>query len=191
MAFAYVSGVIAGDGWIDWGNASPRIGLEAKDTDFVEHFADALKLLGLKPRKIYRKDTKRFVVRATAKKEFVHSLLNWKMSLDWIPDHQISFLRGLFDSEGSVYNSKNHYVVFTNFNIKLVYLCYVLLQKLGLNPFFMRIYHFRRNDNFSCLNGNEANYWQLFIYLHKNLQLLNRMKIFTIQRKANILQRSG
>jgi hypothetical protein len=183
--FAYASGVIAGDGWIDWGNASPRIGLDVRDKHFANTFANALKSLGLVPRQTYRTDRNAFVVRATAKKELVNSLLNWKMVLAWSTEEQLSFLVGLFDSEGTVYNYPSHHsVVFSNFNKELVYLCYVLLKKLGINHWSMRIYQNRQRKK-----GKEYLCYQLYIFRLDNLRLLDKMKIFSIPRKAELLHR--
>jgi intein-encoded DNA endonuclease-like protein/DNA-binding CsgD family transcriptional regulator len=118
---AYVLGVLAGDGWLSYYPTKRRcqIGLETVDEEFADEFRRCLnKVYGLNPskKKVFVKNPKwkdKYRVRSCCKAA-CEDLLSFGVPFrqdDWlIPpaiknasiDVQASYLRGFFDSEGSV-----------------------------------------------------------------------------------------
>jgi intein-encoded DNA endonuclease-like protein len=124
-AKAYILGVLCGDGWSYYNNVSPKqtyqVGLDATDKDFVNKFSNCLYIVyGLNAKRTKRKKRNAkwqiiFVSRICSKK-VCDDLLSYgvfKTKIWRIPkvifnsksSIQCSFLKGFFDSEGSV--SKN------------------------------------------------------------------------------------
>jgi intein-encoded DNA endonuclease-like protein len=125
----YVIGIRLGDGYTYESSDSYVIGLKAKDKEFVEEFGRRLgNILGRKPIRPW-KNTGRYVVEAVSKT--LYELLKKPVGLKRIkpyvehcPKCAAAFLRGLFDSEGSV--SKKGYIILYNTNYELL----VYTQKL-------------------------------------------------------------
>jgi len=110
LNMAYVLGVCKGDASVD-SNPSWKISLGCNDRKFRDSFYKGLEKIGLNPRKKQDSDsTQKYWVRANSKKfckwfngldiDFFHSLLE-KESLC------AEFIRGLFESEGSLYKPKS------------------------------------------------------------------------------------
>ena len=111
---AYIRGVLDGDGWINWGNTTPRIGLDVTDRAFADRFFSVLQNMGLTPHINMRKRhyTNRkyprfeqydytslsYIVMATCKKEWIEHLktLEFKTLVE-----KMAYLKGFYDSEGS------------------------------------------------------------------------------------------
>jgi len=137
-----VIGVVAGDGYATQltnkynGYNEVIIGVKVKDREFAEEFARCIGIvLGRKPPKIRLKNDGRFI--AEAKSKTLYELLKKPINIDKIRqyiEHDIrcigAFLRGFFDSEGSVYENGNIKVYISDKPL----LEYVndLLNKLGL-----------------------------------------------------------
>jgi len=120
---ANVISVVLGDGYTYEGNGNCVIRLRAKDKEFVEDFGRRLgNVLGRKPIKP-RKDAGKYI--AEAKSKTLHELLRKPVDLKRIrkyvehcPKCAAAFLRGLFDSEGSVY--EKGYIKLINSNYELL-----------------------------------------------------------------------
>jgi len=134
----YVIGVRLGDGYTYERSNNHLIGLKAKDKEFIEEFGRRLaNVLGRKPiRPIFRKDIGKYVIEAYSKT--LYELLRKPVDLKRIKpyvEHCLkcvaAFLRGLFDSEGSV--SKSGYVTLSNTNYEmLVYAQRLLWRYFGI-----------------------------------------------------------
>lgn len=105
-ALSYLLGVLLGDGWVTtvpkW-NVS-RVGLEAKDKEFVDCFGENLRKIGLNPLPIYLE--KRNVYRVLANnKRFVQWYKGLSLQeIEQIANkHPIGFIRGFYESEGCFY----------------------------------------------------------------------------------------
>jgi len=140
---AYVIGAKLGDGYTtrdrhtvkSYNNV--KIGLKVKDREFAEEFARCLaKVLGrpsIKPR--IRYSDKRYAVEVRS--ETLYQLLKKPVDLDRLKKYiehcdgcVAAFLRGFFDSEGSV-DKRGH---IRTYNTDLVLLTYIkdLLERLGI-----------------------------------------------------------
>ncbi len=136
---AYVIGVVAGDGWAVKTNARSgeyRVGARAKDIEFIEEFARCLgKVLGREPpRPVPVEDGLLLVyVRSRA----LYQLLQKPIDIDRIrrfiehcEDCKRSFLRGFYDSEGSVDNEGK--IRCLNTDTRLLRYVQKLLKLLGI-----------------------------------------------------------
>jgi intein-encoded DNA endonuclease-like protein len=131
----YVLGVLLGDGYVD----SEKVALNCRDKEFAEAFRNALEKIGLSP-------TIRF-----------GSMWNvWACSTEftkWVKQCNViefvernnlesAFLRGFYDSEGSLEDSNEEYghkaVVFYNTNIYLLKDIKRLLDRLGIHAVISR-----------------------------------------------------
>ena len=127
---AYVIGVVLGDRYIDKkkrvvkGYNRIRIGLDVKDKDFADEFARCLgKVLGRSPKKPRIRYQKRYVVEVASKT--LYQLLKKPVDLDRLRQYvehseecMAAFLRGFFDSEGSV--NERGYISISNTDIGLL-----------------------------------------------------------------------
>ncbi len=140
---AYVIGVKLGDGYAVRsrrpvkGYSRALIGLKVKDREFAEEFSRCLtKVLGRTPKRLrYVKSTKRYVVEV--KSETLYQLLRKPLDLDRLKKYIEhcgncvgAFLRGFFDSEGSV--NKSGYIYLSNTDLRLLEYVKHLLQRLGI-----------------------------------------------------------
>jgi len=140
---AYVIGVVLGDGYAYMkrraikGYNDVKIGLNAKDREFVEEFARCLAtVLGRRPIKPrYGRSSRRYVVEVESKT--LYELLRKPVDLDRLKKYiehcercVAAFLRGFADSEGSVYKRGHIFI----FNTDLRLLTYVkdLLKRLNI-----------------------------------------------------------
>jgi intein-encoded DNA endonuclease-like protein len=120
---AYVIGVLRGDGSLNRRGYNRRIRLQSVDLDFVLAFDRCLsKVLGTRRHTPWF-DTKRKEIHVEARSVLLHDFLNqaWEYLKPWI-EHCDScrsmFLRGFFDSEGSV--SEDGYVTCSNSDFPLL-----------------------------------------------------------------------
>jgi intein/homing endonuclease len=151
---AYVLGVAKGDGCIS--TAQRRIILSATDKDFVAAFKIALENWSKFNARFYSRDIKKPDYIKTRKTQWV-SYIDSKEAANFLANFdtkimseapkgiRCAFLKGLFDSEGSV--SKDS-VIFYNSNKCLIKLVYNLLMELGIEP---RINYYRAKS----LSGKE------------------------------------
>lgn len=142
---AYVIGVVAGDGYVCmkgnvWkGYRERRIGMKARDEDFVEEFARCLTaVLGRPPvpvNKTWSDDA--LYYRAEVKSKTLHDLLQKPIDVEKIRrfvEHcdrcRGAFLRGFFDSEGCV--TKSGVISIVNSDFRLLQYTRELLAHFGI-----------------------------------------------------------
>jgi intein-encoded DNA endonuclease-like protein len=133
---AYVIGVRLGDGNAYVNNTGYIIRLQAKDKEFVEEFGRCLgSVLGRKPIRPF-KDTRRTYAVVAASKT-LYELLKKPIDLKRIKkdvEHckkcTAAFLRGLFDSDGSV--NKNGYITLYNTDYEVLVYAQRLLRRFGI-----------------------------------------------------------
>jgi len=139
---AYILGCLEGDGWVALGKRHCTIALTAKDKDFIDAFSRSLATIGLAPeigwirggcrnRRYYR-------VYAYSKK-----FVEWFKNLPLEDIEQLlktdelikSFLKGYFDSDGSVTSSGGGQVQVrvVGTDPSLIGLTHKLLSKIGLS----------------------------------------------------------
>jgi len=131
----YVIGVCLGDGYAYENSSGYIIGLKANDKEFVEKFGRCLgNVLGRKPIRPW-KYAGRYLAEANSKT--LHELLRKPVDLKRIkryvehcPKCTAAFLRGLFDSEGSV--NKNGYITLYNTDYDLLVYAQKLLRRFGI-----------------------------------------------------------
>jgi intein-encoded DNA endonuclease-like protein len=134
---AYVIGVIVGDGNADIGNNKVTLG--TKDIEFAEAFKNAIEKIGLHVWIRWRKDRKRWVV-TCQKQEFARFLKQFKevprKILEWVvsEDEKRMFIRGFYDSEGSITLSSRGNIQYRiyNTNLELLEICQKFLTDLGI-----------------------------------------------------------
>ncbi|GBC69090.1 hypothetical protein HRbin01_00782 [archaeon HR01] len=139
---SYIIGVVAGDGCV-WRRSKPRkgyrdclVGMEVKDRDFAEEFSRRLAVvLGREPPRPRLKKDGKWVVSVMS--AVLYQLLKKPVDIRKIKpfveysDECIAmFLRGFFDSEGSVFKEGTIRVYNTDYRL----LCYTikLLERLGI-----------------------------------------------------------
>jgi intein-encoded DNA endonuclease-like protein len=140
---AYVIGVVLGDGYpyrrkrAIQGYNDVRIGLKAKDKEFVKEFGRCLaKVLGrrqIRPR--FRDDVGKYVVEVRS--QTLYELLRKPVDLERLKKYiehcegcVAAFIRGFADSEGSV--DKSGYIRIYNTNIELLTYVIGLLKRLNI-----------------------------------------------------------
>jgi intein-encoded DNA endonuclease-like protein len=139
---AYVIGVVLGDAFTSAKRYIRKgimytIALKAKDKEFVEEFARCIAIvLNRPPNKIrYERSTGQYIVEAKSKPlyELLRKSANLKKLRKYI-EHckkcMAAFLRGFFDSEGSV--SKYGYITLCNSNYGLLKYVQRLLKRFGI-----------------------------------------------------------
>ncbi len=121
---AYLIGAVAGDGFAYLSSHQAKIGLAAKDREFVEEFARCLaKVLNRPPPKPRLDRRGRYVVKVQSK--MLYGILKKPLDLNGIRqfvEHcdrcRASFIRGFADSEGGVARGE---ICIVNTDLKLLY----------------------------------------------------------------------
>ncbi len=179
---AYICGVILGDGYIH--KTTGSIELMVKDEDFANNFALFLKKWSTLTPYIYKR--KYFVVCLNSIETTKFLLENLNGLIDQIigtMDEKIicSFLRGLFDSEGSIYYDKkrgNVHLYMGITNRKIAENVKYLLSKIGIeSKFYIR----KQREGWKT-------FYKLEIQKRKMQQLFLEKIGFSIQRKQKILE---
>jgi len=146
FTWAYIKGVMDGDGDIDRSRTNPRLRLEVCSFGFAESFDSALRKVGLIPRWNQRDRVRTFngytfknhfyVVRATCPNETVERMLSLKLSTLSL---RIQWLIGFFQAEGGRrvlrYKGKNYVGnrwTITNRNQTFLQLVVSILLELGI-----------------------------------------------------------
>jgi intein-encoded DNA endonuclease-like protein len=190
---AYIIGVGLGDGYTE---KDGRIGLNAKDKEFVEEFAKNLStVLGRRPIKVkFKKNIGCYNVRVMSKT--LYELLRKPVDLKRIkkcvehcPECTAAFLRGLFDSEGHV--DATGYICIDNTDYTILVYAQKLLKRFGIEatgPYLVipkgtPIYDRRTGKQYKT---NEDCY-RLYIR-NGNLIKFYRCVGFTIKRKQKRLE---
>jgi len=133
---AYVIGVVLGDGYVVSLDYSKRIGLHAKDEEFVREFARCLAKILQRPVKVRFWKT-RGLFMAGACSAALYRLLRKPVHLERLrpyvehcDDCLASFLGGFFDSEGTV--SKAGLISIANTDLEMLRYVRRLLGRLGI-----------------------------------------------------------
>ncbi len=170
-----------------------RIGLEVKDIEFAYEFARCLgKVLGRSPKKPRYKSGKYAI---EVKSQTLYELLKKPVDLNRLIQYiehcencMAAFLRGFFDSEGSV-NEKG-YMYLINTDLRLLKYVKHLLQRLGIGTTGPRL-HKRRGTVF-YMTGRKytTNKDVYYIYIRANSNHSFYEKVgFTIKRKQKRLEK--
>ena len=135
---AYLLGVVLGDGCLSVNKKKYKyvVVLSAKDRDFVESFQKALsKIVGRIPKIYFDRKRGSWFCSIHNKILFNYLYRSFKEHSELIEKYPEAFLKGIFDSEGSVNkrkSSKNSYrwtLAIDNTDIELLNLCKDLLDK--------------------------------------------------------------
>jgi len=184
---SYVVGAVLGDGCLFY-NKGYQIQLVAKDREFVVYFGRCLTKL-LKRKRMYplfKRDgnkgwSKMYGMWATSKLLWLW-LQNWELHKTVVKSHPDSFLRGLYDSEGSICKRGGKEcleVVLVNTRRELLEFAEGLLKKLGIDS-YIYIINDRRKNRRTC--------YRLSITGKDNLLLFYDKVGFTIRRKQQRLE---
>ncbi|MEM3398828.1 MAG: LAGLIDADG family homing endonuclease [Nitrososphaerota archaeon] len=142
---AYIIGVVAGDGWtVKKKNGIYEVGAEVKDEDFIEEFSRCLgKVLRRDPPRPRQRKYGMLVV--SVKSKAPYELLQKPIDISRIApfvEHceecMRRFIRGFFDSEGSV--GGNKWISCYNSNIQLLQYVRKILNLLGIRTTEPKIY---------------------------------------------------
>jgi intein-encoded DNA endonuclease-like protein len=138
---AYILGVLYGDGYVSNCRQQYRAGLSATKKEFVECFTDALKKISLRPHTFLIRDSVKNPRHQDRYAVVVYSKIfyEWRKKLTLkdtkqllIDDHRLirSFLKGFYESEGSL-DKKRMKIVIYNSNEELLLLVLRMLKILN------------------------------------------------------------
>lgn len=184
--FAYSLGALIGDGFISF----PRIGggwvgLSVKDKDFAEYFKEKIDKWSRKKSRLffYRGFWKvhlTSVVVATVFKKFdIKKIVTYTMGI------KCMFLKGLFDSEGTV-DLKAKTIRFYNSDLKLINIVRNLLESIGIETRLLK-----RESEIHRIEGREflvKPVYCIYISRYKNIKTFYENIEFSILRKQKILR---
>lgn len=192
---AYILGVLAGDGYMDYSNKRMTyyIGLSATDKEFVERFKTVLfDFFKIKSTNEFRKSKKetwnnQYITRLCSKEVcgFINSFGNFCKDKWRVPDIiknsenniKCAFLKGFFDSEGEI-DSKAKRIGATSMNLKGLEEIENLLKSIGIISTMIK-----KKD--TRLNASQK--YILRLQDRKSMELFYKNIGFTIQRKHIIL----
>ncbi|WP_413398900.1 LAGLIDADG family homing endonuclease [Pyrococcus kukulkanii] len=169
-SLAYVVGVHLGDGSVSLDDRYRyRIRLKVVDREFAEAFAEALKDIGLRPSLYWENDSSRvgrWVVEAVSKELYMFLSGPREKLFEVAGRWPVEFLRGFFDSEGSVYVDKRNprigRIAIGNSDLEVLELCKELLEKLGISS---SIYLVKKAGDISYIRGKRYRYTRNFYIL--------------------------
>lgn len=160
-SLSYILGVLLGDGYVTQRNKTRTIFLTAKDEPFCVAFYEALKEIGLNPN-LWQLRTKMYRVAACSV-----AFLDWYRELalqdigKLVIDYSEDFVRGFYDSEGSliIWKGKPDIRIF-NTNVGILKLVKKTLINLGFETSLLisRKQELKRKTLFSLriLDGKES-----------------------------------
>jgi hypothetical protein len=184
-SFFYLLGVYYGDGWI---NGNRTFGLVVKDYDFIKEFSkSSMEWCKILPK--YKYLEKRGLHSARIYSSIVCYLIkcfNIKLLEAESTKNKVTFLRGLYDSEGSAHigkqpngqRRKTPEISFVNENKQLVDIVFNLLLSFNINP---KIY----SDKGSSFNPDGI-YYRIRIFERESVINFFKLIGFSIKRKQNI-----
>lgn len=178
--FSYILGVLYGDGWVrscrNNGCFNYRVGLKAKDIEFVESFRRSLITIGLRPSKIRSRRDKNHDNWSTQFEMEAHSKLfyEWFKSLTLdqaygllqTPEMKREFVRGFYESEGCLHwqNKENFNLTLVNTNLKLLKMVKRILDDLGFDFYLYNGKKIRENwSRLYCLRINKRKSIERFL----------------------------
>ncbi|ASJ14201.1 LAGLIDADG family homing endonuclease [Thermococcus radiotolerans] len=136
---AYIVGAYLGDASVSERNYQYRIRLKVIDRDFAQNFEKALRAIGANPRAGFehnRSRANRWWVEVTNKELFMFLKGPKEKLFEVARAYPKEFLRGFFDSEGTVIFSKKSkmlYVSASNYDTEVLRLCQDLLDGLKIH----------------------------------------------------------
>jgi intein-encoded DNA endonuclease-like protein len=186
----YILGVIYGDGFVDV--KFKKTCLNVTDKDFADNFAVVLeKWSGKKPTARYNKKRKYYEVRLYGKR-IASFLKNFDVMTISSASEEVkcSFLKGLYDSEGTVaaYNLDNpkkasRKIGFYNADEELLRLVIRILKDVGFKNIKLNS---KRRSGF----GSKRKQYEILLYGKKNLELFHQKIGFSIKRKLKQLEKA-
>jgi len=192
---AYILGVLAGDGYLDYSSKrrAYQIGLSATDKEFVDEFKKILfNYFGIKPTSEFKKIkvknwNNQYITRLCSKEacDFINSIGSFKGDVWRIPKAIIvsnerikcAFLKGFFDSEGEV-DKKIGRVGATSINLKGLEDVGSLLSGFGIRYTIIPVKDKRPNTRQK---------YKLRIHDKMSIKLFYELIGFTIKRKQEVL----
>lgn len=175
---AYVLGVLCGDGYISVKAMKLEI---RKDEEFIEEFCKCLEeVYGLKYKHRYYGLRNSFIVDVPAQiicedllKHSEFGVRKWRVPQEILESKNEKiigcFLRGFYDSEGSVSRPA---ITSSSVNGEGIKQIRDMLQRLGIKTTLK-------------LNGRKKNYWVLYIFRKERFRLFQNKVGFIIKRKHN------
>lgn len=192
---AYIVGAYLGDASVSERNYQYRIRLKVIDRDFAQSFERALKSIGAKPRIGFEHNqdrTDRWWVEVTNKELFMFLKGPKDMLFEVARVYSREFLRGFFDSEGTVVfnrESRTLQVSASNYDLEVLTLCEKLLKKLNIDS---KIYLHRKKGTPVNIRGKMYQYnsdlYRITILRRQSVLNFYREVGFSIQRKQHKLK---
>lgn len=186
-ALSYIIGVYFGDGSITLDkNYKYKIKLKVADREFAEAFRDALKSIGANPILGFEKNitrSSRWYVEATSKDLFMFLKQPEEKLFKVAKEYPREFLRGFFDSEGSVvwYEPRKSLVISaSNYDVDILNFCKELLQELGI---YSKIYLTKRQGMPIVIRG-ERYYYNNNLY---ELRILRRKSVLKFYEEIGFI----
>ena len=198
-------GILTGDGYINYYPSDYKSILEiAGDSRFDQNFLKnhvaklVKKLFNLEPRYSIKKDQNSISLRLISK-----GLINYLVSIgfkkgrkeqigipDWILYHRedmISFLRGIADTDGSLYFRKDYPII--SISSKSKFLIKYLFEFMKKERFNLKNYY--REDRIEKRGYNDSVVYKVRLNGHKNLAMWLRLIGFRNERHLKKLKKSG
>lgn len=194
-SLSYILGVLLGDGWVYNSGYNYSICLENTKKLFCETFSRELKKLNLNPGILRRKRKSIWRTTATSKSFYIwFKSLNLSDIKEISAKYPIEFIKGFYESEGSLFinkSSKGKYVyyypnlVMVNTREDLIHLTAELLLNLGFNPKInLRKPRLKHHKNIYALNVNRKEELIRFLNLIKpcikNFKTLRNHKFYKL-----------
>ena len=189
-SLAYILGVLNGDGSVNKQGSNYVIELKVTDKDFIEEFKRNLKNIGFEYINEYVREFEdkkdQYIIR-TCSKGFYHWYKN--LDIDYYTNIignneklMISWLKGFYDSEGSVaINKKGNYtykyISVSNTNKELIDICCNFLEKLGIE----HSVYCEKNSRYKS-----GYLWRIYIKSN-SLEKFKKLINFRIKRKSKKL----
>ncbi len=184
--FAYVLGVVYGDGYCRSRKRGGEIILKVKDKDFTQIFKKSLDSFTNLKTRLFKKNGEYHAYLSSKKNAEI--LINFDITriLNSKNLIKLNFLSGMFDSEGGIIgqNLKNRryakrWIHFSNNNKKIIDLIISILDQFNLN--------YKLKSRIHSGFGSKKLQYEVILYELKNLIWFYENKIFKIKRKANRL----
>ena len=191
----YVLGILKGDGdvSVQWTKAGTQYKVELTSTDriFVENFIIYLKKIGIShsgwiftEKKKNKNWNTAYKTRASCK-----VFTDWykTTSLEWIQknastdEHKLMFIKGMYESEGSLLNNNGcHCIEIINSNKQLLKMVYNFINELGFHPTFRQTKRIKKREK------DKSDIYKIGMYRDKEVQDLLKLITSCIPRKASL-----
>ncbi|AIF69161.1 hypothetical protein PAP_03710 [Palaeococcus pacificus DY20341] len=201
-ALAYIIGVYFGDGSILATGYKYRFRLKAIDKEFVEKSAEYLRKIGANPTRGYEENksrSDRWYVEVASKSLYKFLKQPKEKLFDVAREYPEEFLKGFFDSEGTISWNRKHQSLFisaSNYDLEVLELCRELLGTIGI---YSKIYLSKKAGTPVKIRGEKyqyrQNFYEIRIYRRDSIVKFYSQIGFTITRKQeklkSILQELG